>query len=680
MSSEPCPYHEHGQESQVDCECTIGNQTSLDKHAQFKGSYKTAYYGLIGTQKDVDIVHRKMQNMQNHKGIYTLIMNCGDNQHTIEKEINLFETIQKADPEGDFTPILVHYNRIHKKSSDDKALQKICANVRAYQDVKYKSVRVDKKNQMEADKNDGLTYLEYEFDNDEEKEEGQELVEMIESNEDSLYFMYVTDVGISLHDYVTDVYAIRDSNDIIQATRNLAENYQKLAKVGIGHYDMHNNNIMCKKRDGKLCLSIIDFGFGFAIEKGIKRNVLHFLFSGVSFDEAKKTRRSIRYCDPVHYNMFVMCFGMLRRILNQTNKPTLQIAKMIIHDMFISGFVEKDPVSWTPDTKNFHVLEEYIIESYKEFYTREQLQGIWKRVCEKTYVVVSDFLNRENGMQELSARTRITGKPNMYVPDNHYKYATKDKNAFSELFDAFSMAFYDRERQACDENFLRKKFDEYSIANVSMFILKKGMHTQKTRNDMIPFKTECIKLQRQFSAPVFFLQNDQCVHTPTFVDTPMTPECNSPMSPMYDRSNTSIDHRPTKRNFAFTPRPNTISQTSTPAAKRRDNASTTPVYNAARPIVNVQNVSPAPASLFSRFPVFRGSPMQQSIGSTSTPSPLQYSGRPLGMEDIVPVQTSDSMERDLPGVETNFGEGRAFTLLDSRLPQYFSPYAPFNHI
>jgi len=132
--------------------------------------------------------------------------------------------------------------------------------------------------------------------------------------------------------------------------------------------------------------------------------------------------------------------------------------------------------------------------------------------------------------------------------------------------------------------------------------------------------------------------------------------------------------------LACTPRPNTISQTSTPAAKRRDNASTTPVYNAARPIVNIQNVSPAPASLFSPFPVFRGSPMQQSIGSTSTPSPLQYSGRPLGMEDIVPVQTSDSMERDLPGVETNFGEGRAFTLLDSRLPQYFSPYAPFNHI
>ena len=249
---------------------------------------------------------------------------------------------------------------------------------------------------MQDRKNAGLTYREYESDSDEEKEEGQELVEMIESNEDSLYFMYVTDVGISLYNYVTDCDAIRDSKDIINATRNLAEDYQKLAKNGIGHYDMHNNNIMCKKRDGKLCLSIIDFGFGFAIEKGIQRNVLHFLFSGVSFDKAEQTKRSIRHCDPVHYNMFVMCFGMLRRTLNQTKQATVQTVNAIIHDMYDSGFVQKEPIGWTADTKNFHVLEAYIIESYKEFYTKEQLQGIWKRVCEKTYVVVSDFLKRES--------------------------------------------------------------------------------------------------------------------------------------------------------------------------------------------------------------------------------------------------------------------------------------------
>ena len=133
VSSEPCPYHENGPNSQVECRCTVGDETSLGYHVEFKGSFKKAFYGLVGTQKDVDIVHQKLKSLQKHSGVYTLIMNCDDNRATIEKEIQLFGTIEKVDPDGDFTPILLHYNRIYRGTPDDMALQKICVNVRAYQ-------------------------------------------------------------------------------------------------------------------------------------------------------------------------------------------------------------------------------------------------------------------------------------------------------------------------------------------------------------------------------------------------------------------------------------------------------------------------------------------------------------------------------------------------------------------
>jgi len=333
----------------MDSHCTVGDQFSLDKHVEFKGSYKRAFYGLVGPQKDVDLVHRKMQYMKNHDGIYTLIVDCGNDASTIEQKIKLFQKIQKVDPTGDFTPLLVHCNRIYKRSPDYKAFEKICANVRAYQDVKYKSVRSRKK-----------TRVQYELDSDEEKKEGQELAEMIERSKNLMYFMYVTDVGMLSYDYVMDDNNIRVSSDVIDATRKLAEDYQKLSRNGIGHYDLHGNNIMCKKRNGKLCLSIIDFEFGFAIEKGIARNVLQFLFSGVSFDNPDKTKMSIRHCDPIHYNMFVMCFGMLRRILHKTKQATLQTVHTIIHDMYDSAFAQKVPdrLSVDMDMENFNVLEE----------------------------------------------------------------------------------------------------------------------------------------------------------------------------------------------------------------------------------------------------------------------------------------------------------------------------------
>jgi len=708
VSSEPCPYHEDGHNSKVECDCTVGIDTSLDHHVEFVGSYKRAFYGLVGAQVDVNLVHQKMAMTENQDQIYTLIMNCDNNEKTIMEEINLFKEIEKADPSGNFTPLLIHHNRIYKNSPDSKALQKICANVKAYQDVKYKSARIDKKSREDAKmrairarKNAGLTRVHYNSDSEEEKEEGQELVDIIESNKNSLFFMYVTDAGISSYDYVAENCNKADVNATINATQNLAENYQRLAMNGIGHYDLHGNNIMCKKRDGKLCLSIIDFGFGFAIENGIQRNVLHFLFSGVSFDNAEKTQTAIRYCDPVHYTMFVMCFGMLRRTLNQAKGADLNTVHMIINEMRNSAFSHVVSTPSTQDMQNFQVLEENVVTSYKDFYDKSKLQGIWKRVCEKTYVVVSRFLRRENGMQELSARTR-KNDPNgklpsseMYVADNAYTYASRATNVFTILFDEFSMAFYDRDNEPCDQLFLRKKFDEYSIANVCVFLLKKFMHANKTDDLRFLYRNECMKLQNKFSAPHFFLRNDQHEQMPQVVpnafDSVVFPERDTPITPVCDEPN----NEQRKRRFACTPGPAMISYGSTPAAKRRPDPPATLVYNdvvsVQRPMVNFPNVPPVcftlPYAHQPGFPVSISPRIQQSIGSNNAyslhDSPLAHqliSGRRLGLGDIIPMQTSDSMERELPGLETNFGQGTGFTLfspeeISKQNTQYFSAYA-----
>ena len=670
MSSEPCVFHEDGLDSKIDCKCTTANGTNLRVHLKFEGSYKKAYYALIGPQRDVDLVHQKMQSLQTRSGVFTLIMNCDDNQATIEEEINLFEKIKEVDPHGEFTPLLLHHNRIYKNSQDDIALKKICANVKEYQNA----VRMKKEAETQARIDAGRSPLEYESDSDDEKEGGEELVKQLESNEDSLYFMYVTDVGISIYDYVQSHRNLQGAEDIVRATRKLAEDYQKLAENGIGHYDMHGGNIMCIKRDGKLRLSIIDFGFGFAIEENIPRNVLHFLFSGVSFDNAVKTKEAIRRCDPVHYNMFVMCFGMLRRTLHRTRSPTVDTVHEIIEDMYHSAFERAMPAGQTKDTENFNELQQQIIGSYRDFYTIDNLKDIWKRVCEKTFLVVCDFLKRGDGMRKLSARTRVSGEVDTYVPDNYYIKATRNTTTFSILFDAFSMAFYDRQGRDCDQTFLRKKSDEYSIANISSFILKQAMNATTVSKERCILRDQCVRLQIQFSAPDFFLRNDQCVYSKTDPNDCIFPDRSAPVSPMANDAHTPVYGGPGKRMFAGTPGPAMGFQTSTPAAKRREKAPITLMYTPARP--------PTPSSLLSPFPVFMGSPMQQSVRANSERSPLAYqrvSGRRLGQEDIEHMQTSSSMERELPGVDTNFGEGTGFTLFNpeegSKGRKLFSPYA-----
>jgi len=99
--------------------------------------------------------------------------------------------------------------------------------------------------------------------------------------------------------------------------------------------------------------------------------------------------------------------------------------------------------------------------TYEDFYNQRRLQEIWKRVCDKIFEVVERFLRKSPGrMAHFSARIRandpnhIVSPADKYVADNAYKYASKEEIAFSIIFDDFSMAFYARNGQPCDQLFL----------------------------------------------------------------------------------------------------------------------------------------------------------------------------------------------------------------------------------
>jgi hypothetical protein len=534
----------------------------------------------------------------------------------------------------------------------------------------------------------GYPALTYETDSDEE-EEGDELLGMIDNHTESLFFMYVTDAGMSCYDYVKHYDGSMEPQKIINATRKLATNYQKLAIAGVGHYDMHSNNIMCRIKNGELCLSIIDFGFGFAIENSIRRNVLHFLFSLVNFDNISKTHISIRECDPVHYNMFVMCFAMLRRSLNSSKNPTMDRVQVVLHDLHDLAFSDVESTTYDEDLRNFKIFEKSIIRIYKDFYSRDRLQEIWKRVCEKTFWAIERFQrNRPEGMQEFSARTRANDPDHIlppakkYVADNVYKYASKEQNAFSIIFDDFSMAFYNREGQPCDQLFLRKKFDEFSIACVCVFMLNKFGLKDKSGNAQI-FKNEDRRLRKAFSSPNFFLRNDGGDMKEDGIllfansSIPVSPRV---MSDNDDSSDSSSEEssQPIKRKYAKTPKyiPHAekhamVSVVSPPAKKKQPLPPSTFLYNAA---------DSAPS--YARKPVSPFSPFPDYMHASNTPfhpvSPIDVLPFRLGLDDIMHVVTTKSIERDMPGEDTNFGQDMPNTMFSpsevDKLNNIFSIY------
>jgi len=479
-ASEKCPYSEHGE---CGCMhgCMVDSVCTLDHHPVFKGKSKVAFYSIIGPDRHVRKVHDAMKAINYNDGVYTLIMDPMGEYDAIAEEIRLFNDIRTADPTGDFTPVLLHCMKISRGSVDFDSLQQICRNIKTYRKEVSKTVH-----------------------------EGAEFIELVEENLGELVFMYVTDAGKPLYEYAEEEGLTAPVEDIICATSKLAADYQILAKHNIGHYDLHGNNIMCRVRNGKLCCNIIDFGFGFLIEYGVRRNVLHLLFSRVDFDDIENTRTGVRGCDPVHYNMFIMCFGMLRRCLQEYNPATRQHVSDILNDMHNVAFSDEARFCGGEHMKNFMFFEDTIIHTYDMFYDKSQLQNIWKRVCIKAHKAIERFLDTTiDGMHQLSERVLLPHYQNRlsYRPDNDYMYDTTVKYAYTIIFDDFSMAYYDRSSVVPDQVFLRKKFDEYSIASMCVLLLNEACAGERSMQDRIRLGVQISHFQKAFASPYFFLHN-----------------------------------------------------------------------------------------------------------------------------------------------------------------------------
>jgi len=328
-ASENCPYSEHGE---FDCihGCTVDLICTPDHHLEFKGKSKRAFRGIIRPDRDVLKVHDAMKAINYNDGVYTLIMDPMGEYDAIVEEIRLFDQIKAADPTGDFTPLLLHYTKIRQGSADFHDLRQISQNIKTYQKEVGKRLH-----------------------------EGDEFIKLVEENLGELVFMYVTDAGRPLYEYGEEEGLTSPVEDIISATSKLVVDYQILAKYNVGHYDLHGNNVMCRVRNHKLCFTIIDFGFGILVEHGVRRNVLHLWFSRIHVDDIEITRRSVRNCDPVHYSMFIMCFGMLRLCLQQYNSATSQHVRDILNDMHSVAFSDKTHTATTEHMKkNFLCFED----------------------------------------------------------------------------------------------------------------------------------------------------------------------------------------------------------------------------------------------------------------------------------------------------------------------------------
>jgi len=78
--------------------------------------------------------------------------------------------------------------------------------------------------------------------------------------------------------------------------------------------------------------------------------------------------------------------------------------------------------------------------------------------------------------------------------------------AYLVIFDYFSMAFYNKELFAYDINFLKKKFDEFSIGFYSVYLMKLVYFIDEKDRRLAQ---EIYRVQANFSAPRFFLRSDE---------------------------------------------------------------------------------------------------------------------------------------------------------------------------
>jgi len=213
--------------------------------------------------------------------------------------------------------------------------------------------------------------------------------------------------------------------------------------------------------------------------------------------------------------MFIMCFGMLRQCLQQYNPAITQHVRDILNDMHNMAFSDKTRTATTEHMKNFMCFEDIIIQTYEMFYDKAQLQDIWQRVCIKAHEAIERFLNTTiDGMHHLSERVLAPDPSNRlpierkYRPDNDYMYYSTVANAYTIIFDDFSMAYYDMNNVVPDQVFLRKKFDEYSIAFMCVFMLNDACAGNRSKQDQIRLEIQITHFQKAFASPLFFLHND----------------------------------------------------------------------------------------------------------------------------------------------------------------------------
>ena len=320
------------------------------------------------------------------------------------------------------------------------------------------------------------------------------------------------------------------AQDVMECTRKLANNYQKLAAAQIGHFDLHSSNIMYTVTNGKIDLEIIDFGYNEYYQDGVRSNYLRFLYSGIEFGRGHTAERHIRECNPVHYIMFIMAFEMLRTCLsvqNANGQQSLQpdIISEIINMMSDGLFVESNEnqikevmaemLGYPPNKMygesialrtNYKDFSNVIVDRYGPFYNLRDLKKIWWRVCQKMKECVHRYGKETTRyMEELSA-SRWHGSVNGFETNQNGLYVFRGMPAYLVIFDYFSMAFYDKELFAYDLNFLKRKFDEFFIGFYSAYLMILVFFIDEKDRRLAQ---EIYRVQANFSAPRFFLRSDE---------------------------------------------------------------------------------------------------------------------------------------------------------------------------
>jgi len=495
-SSQNCPYQENQENPTESCGCSQNcgpNDICLPwHHKEFAGISKKAFFGIIAPQN----IARKLKdeliqrNYPEKRGIYTLFLNqfssdFSDNTTQINIEIELFKSLHEIDPEGEFTPQMFYHTVIRKNSHDMAIMHKMRRNLQVFHDKAYI------KNALDQNALDTTTkkLTKQDFEN------GKSFIELIYSCIGDLTLIFVSDAGKSLTTLCQEIslkQTVVSSKDVIDCTRKLPENYAKLAAQDIGHFDMHCQNICYKMKKNKPCLSIIDFGFNSYMEYGQLSNFIHFLLAEIDFNYLENSS-FMRSCDPVHYHFFIACFEMMIQYFSQycqngignINNLTLIFLKMAQHLFSIEASDDDalapariiDIDSRIIEAKYFQFRAK-VKNVYSRFLNPEQLNKIWRRVCLKTYSAVMRYHYAHDEFITTIART-YNPNEKTFSSNKYNKKRTADGKfkhnypcvSYLPILDDFSMAYYDYEEEQYDYNFLKRKFDEFSVIHACIFFL-----------------------------------------------------------------------------------------------------------------------------------------------------------------------------------------------------------------